>query len=165
MPLRSDNGGMKFEHLIQINDPGNPLLPSLTRDQLWLGLMARAEDATLFLPGLEACHILERGDCRLQRRLDFGSTAIEDTVTWMRYEWVCFEVNRTDSHAGGRLTITIDEPEEHHLFLRFAYATTLGEIAGDEDAAYAEFVKSAYHESDIETVRVIRTLLAGETPH
>jgi len=156
---------MKFEHLVEINDPGNPLIPNLSRDQLWLGLMARAEDATLFLPGLEACHILERGDCRLQRRLDFGKAAIEDTVTWSRYEWVCFEVNRTDSHAGGTLTISIEEPAESHLFLRFAYATTLGEIAGDEDAAYAEFVKSAYHESDIETVRVIRTLLADETAH
>ena len=164
-PLRGDNIGMKFEHIVQINDPGNPLIPSLTRDQLWLGLMARAEDATPFLPGLEACHILERGDCRLERRLDFGKAAIEDVVTWVRFEWMCFEVKRTDTHAGGTLTITIEEPEENHLFLRFAYATTLGEIAGDEDAAYAEFVKSAYHESDIETVRVIRTLLADETAH
>jgi len=164
-PLRGDNGGMKFEHIVQINDPGNPLIPNLSRDQLWLGLMARAEDATLFLPGLEACHILERGDRRLERRLDFGKAAIEDTVTWSRFEWVCFAVKRTDNHAGGTLTITIEEPEEGHLFLRFAYATTLGEVTDDEDAAYAEFVKSAYHESDIEMVRVIRTLLADETAH
>jgi hypothetical protein len=156
---------MKFEHIVQINDPGNPLIQNLSRDQLWLGLMARAEDATLFLPGLEACRILERSHCRLQRCLDFGNAAIEDTVTWSPFEWMCFEVNRTDSHAGGRLTIAIEEPEENHLFLRFTYATTLGEVAGDEDAAYAEFVKSAYHESDIEMVRVIRTLLAGETAH
>ena len=156
---------MKFEHLIEINDPRNPMIPLLTRDQLWQGLMFRAEDAVPFLPGLEDCIILERGDCTLLRRLDFGKAAIEDRVTWSRFEWMCFEVARTDAHAGGTLTITIEEPEEDHLFLRFAYATTLGEIANDEDAAYAEFVKSAYHESDIETVPVIRTLLAGGTPH
>lgn len=156
---------MKFEHLVEINDPSNPLIPNLTRDELWQGLMYRAEDATHFLPGLDACTILVRGDCLLQRRLDFGKAAIEDTVTWSRYEWMCFEVTRTESHAGGTLTITIEEPTENHLFLRFAYATTLGEVANDEDAAYAEFVKSAYHESDIETVRVIRALLAGETAH
>jgi hypothetical protein len=101
----------------------------------------------------------------LARRLDFGKATIEDTVTWSRYEWMCFEVARTETHAGGTLTITIEEPAENHLFLRFAYATTLGEIANDEDAAYAEFVKSAYHDSDIETVRVIRALLADETAH
>lgn len=156
---------MKFEHLVEINDPGNPLIPLLTRDQLWQGLMFRAEDATRFLPGLDACIILERGDCMLQRRLDFGKAAIEDRVTWSRFEWMCFEVAPTPTHAGGTLTITIEEPEEDHLFLRFAYATTLGESANDEDAAYAEYVKSAYHESDIETVRVIRTLLAGTTAH
>lgn len=163
--IRGDNNGMKFEHLVEINDPQNPMLPLLTRDQLWQGLMFRAEDATAFLPGLEACVILERGDCMLQRRLDFGQAAIEDCVTWSRYEWMCFEVAATGDHAGGTLTITIEEPEENHLFLRFAYATTLGESANDEDAAYAEFVKSAYHESDIDTVRVIRTLLAGDTAH
>lgn len=156
---------MKFEHIVQINDPGNPMIPNLSRDQLWLGLMARAEDATVFLPGLEACHIVERNDYRLKRRLDFGKATIEDTVTWSRYEWVCFEVNRTESHAGGTLTITIEEPQENHLFLRFAYTTSLGEVAGDEDAAYAEFVKSAYHDSDIEMVRIIRSLLADETAH
>lgn len=156
---------MKFEHLIEINDPGNPLLPLLTRDQLWQGLMYRAEDATHFLPGLDACIILERRDDMLQRRLDFGRAAIEDCVTWSRCEWICFAVTSTGTHAGGTLTISIEEPEADHLFLRFAYATTLGESASDEDAAYAEFVKSAYHASDIETVRVIRTLLAANTPH
>lgn len=156
---------MKFEHLVEINDPGNPLIAMLTRDQLWQGLMFRAEDATRFLPGLDACVIIERGDGYLRRRLDFGRTAIEDRVSWSRFEWMCFEVAATGTHAGGTLTIRIEEPEEDHLFLRFAYATTLGEAADDEDAAYAEFVKSAYHASDIETVRVIRTLLAGETPN
>lgn len=141
------------------------MIPLMSRDELWRGLMYRAEDATHFLPGLEACVILKRGDCVLLRRLDFGKASIEDRVTWSRFEWMCFEVTPTEAHAGGTLKITIEEPAEDHLFLRFAYATTLGEVANDEDAAYAEFVKSAYHESDIETVRVIRTLLAGETPH
>lgn len=156
---------MNFEHLVEINDPGNPMIPLLTREQLWRGLMHRAEDATPFLPGLEQCRIIERGDQRLLRQLDFGAATIDDCVTWQVAEWMCFEVTGTASHAGGTLKITIEEPAQHHLFLRFAYTTTLGEKAGDEDAAYVEFVKSAYHESDIETVRVIRTLLAGDTAH
>jgi Domain of unknown function (DUF1857) len=156
---------MKFEHLIEINTPGNLLIPALTRNQLWQGLMIRAEDATFFLPGLDACTILERHECRLLRRLDFGAAAIYDTVTWLNQEWVCFDVAATKSHAGGRLTINIEEPETDHLFLRFTYATTLGENPADEDATYADFVKSAYHESDIETVRVIRMLLAEAQSH
>ena len=49
---------MNFEHLIQINDPENPLVAPLTRDQLWLGLNHRIENPVPFLPGLESCTIL-----------------------------------------------------------------------------------------------------------
>ncbi|MHA0111691.1 AtaL-like protein, partial [Klebsiella pneumoniae] len=41
---------MKFNHLIQINDPLNPLIDSLTREQLWRGLVLRAESPRLFMP-------------------------------------------------------------------------------------------------------------------
>lgn len=156
---------MKFEHLIEINNPANPMIPLIGRDRLWQGLMVRAEDATHFVPGLEACSILERGACLLERRLDFGNSAIRDRVTWTEGDWICFEVAATESYAGGKLTISIEEPEAGHLFLRFSYLTTLGERADDEDAAYAEFVKSAYHASDIEMVRIIRTMLADNTPN
>ena len=156
---------MKFEHLIQINDPANPLIEALTLDQLWTGLMHRVNNPVPFLPGLERCTIVSREGNELLRELDFGAAVIQDKVSFVEAAWVRFDIQPGDTHAGGSLTITIEEPEEGSLFLRFAYATTLGEIAGDEDAAYAEFVKSAYHESDIETVRVIRTLLADETAH
>jgi hypothetical protein len=154
---------VKFEHLVEINNLNNPLQATLSRAQLWQGLLHRIEDARPFLPGLEACTIVERGELTLTRRLNFGGAVIEDRVTYEPEQWVCFTVMGTGSHAGGTLTITIECPDPQHpegLFLRFAYATTLGEQQHDEDAAYAEFVKAAYHESDLETVRVIRTLLA-----
>ena len=46
---------MKFEHLIEVNDLANPLQAPLSREELWFGLLCRAEDARAFLPGLEAC--------------------------------------------------------------------------------------------------------------
>lgn len=42
---------MNFEHLIQINDPSNPLVESLTREQLWEDLVLRAEQPQLFVLG------------------------------------------------------------------------------------------------------------------
>ena len=35
---------MRYEHLVQINDPLMPLLDTLTRNQLWQGLVLRAEE-------------------------------------------------------------------------------------------------------------------------
>lgn len=154
---------MKFEHLIEINDPGNPLIESLSREQLWQGLMLRVENPLPFLPGLESCTILERQAAELLRELDFGAATIQDRVTFEPGHWVRFDILPSESHAGGSLLITIEEPAAEHLFLRFAYRTTLAEAAFSEDAGYVEYVKSAYHQSDVEMVRIIRTLAAGGT--
>lgn len=154
---------MNFEHLIAINDPGNPLIVPLTREQLWAGLRYRVDNPLPFLPGLEACTLLEQGDDYRLRELDFGAARIRDRVTMVEGHWVCFAIEPGETHAGGRLTITIEEPEPAYLFLRFAYATTLASTANDEDKAYVEYVKSAYQQSDIDCVQVIRMLAAEGT--
>jgi len=155
---------MQFEHLIQINDPANPLIVPLTRAQIWAGLKLRVEDPLPFLPGLERCTVVARGPQGIRRLLDFGSAMIEDQVTLEEMAWVRFEILLNAQHAGGSLTIRIEEPQPEALFLRFAYHTSLGENGPLEDRAYAEYVKSAYHQSDIDTVRIIRTLAASGIP-
>lgn len=151
---------MKFEHLVEINDSGNPSHPRLTREELWLGLLCRAEDACAFLPGLESCRILERAPARLLRELDFGTSVVRDLVTFETLQWICFEVEASARHVGGRLTIHIEEPSAGDLFLRFCYHTTLSEDAGSENVRYADYVRAAYHQSDLDTVRVIRRIVA-----
>lgn len=152
---------MNFQHLIQINDPENPLVDPLSRQQLWQGLLLRVEDATPFLPGLEKCTILERTGQHLLRELDFGAAQIRDRVTLADRHWVRFDIVPSEAHAGGSLTITIEEPEAGFLFLRFAYTTTLANDPNSEDANYIGYVKSAYQQSDIDCVKLIRTWAAG----
>ncbi len=152
---------MKFEHLIAINDPNNPLVQPLTRSQLWQGLLFRVDDPLPFLPGLEACTLVERHGNTLKRRLDFGAAVIEDHVTLAEEHWVRFTIQPSAQHAGGELTITIEEPAPEHFFLRFAYTTTLGQDGDAEDASYADYIKSAYQQSDLDCVRIIRTLAAS----
>lgn len=151
---------MNFEHLIAINDPGNPLLVSLSRQQVWDGLLHRVKNPLPFLPGLEACTILQREAETLLRELDFGAARIRDRVTLLNGEWVRFDIEPGEQHAGGSLTIRIEEPAPGHLFLRFTYGTTFSASASEEDRAYAEYIKSAYQQSDIDCVRIIRTLAA-----
>lgn len=149
---------MHFEHLIEINDQENPLIPDLTREEIWFGLLCRAEDPRPFVPGLDACTIVERSDSVLLRDLHFGTTVIRDTVTLEPMKWIRFESAANAQHAGGMLTITIEEPGSGALFLRFEYRTSLAEGVADSGVQVAEYVKSAYHQSDIETVRVIRMI-------
>lgn len=150
---------MHFEHLIEINDLNDPAIPDLTGEEVWFGLLCRAEDPRPFLPGLEACEILTREDTKLTRRLDFGQVVIHDTVQWEPMRWISFESRANEEHPAGLLTITLEQPsaDAPALFLRFSYRTGLTEVAG-EDIQYAEFIRSAYHQSDVDTVRVIRMI-------
>ncbi|BAL22386.1 SRPBCC family protein [Azoarcus sp. KH32C] len=156
---------MNFEHLVVVNDPANPLASPLTREEVWFGLLCRVLDSRPFLPGLEACRILERTETEFRRELDFGSVVIRDQVTVQPMDWVRFESERTETHAGGTLTIAIEEPAPETMVLRFEYRTTLSEHTSGDDVAYAEFVKSAYHASDLDTLRVIRMIAESSRLH
>ncbi|MCB1954677.1 MAG: DUF1857 family protein [Rhodocyclaceae bacterium] len=149
---------MQFEHLVEINDLPNPAIADLTREEIWFGLLYRAEDPAVFLPGLETCEIVSRGERELVRDLDFGARVLRDRVTFEPLEWMCFEVAPGVDHAGGSLTISIEEPSPGALFLRFRYRTTLAEGAASDGVAVAAYVRSAYQDSDIETVRLIRQI-------
>lgn len=149
---------MRFEHLVEVNDASDPGAPGLSREQLWFGLLCRAEDARAFLPGLDECRIIERAAGALVRDLHFGDVVVRDQVFFEELQWMRFESAANEQHAGGSLTIAIEEPAPGALFLRFTYRTSLSEADGSDDARYADFVRSAYHQSDIDTVRVIRMI-------
>ena len=153
---------MNFEHLIQINDPLNPLVEAMTREQLWEGLVLRAEQPQLFVLGLDTCTVLSRTENMLERELHYGQATVRDRVTLLANESVRYDILATESHVGGSLTMTIEQPDELQLFLRFEYSTTLP-VSDDEDARQTqEIVKSAYRESDIDTVRLIRQYVQGD---
>ncbi|WP_207000595.1 SRPBCC family protein [Trinickia mobilis] len=151
---------MNFEHLIQINDPLNPFVDTMTRAQLWEGLVLRAEQPQLFVMGLDSCTILSRTDSTLERELHYGHATVRDRVTLTPQESVRYDIQATASHVGGSLTMTIEQPDDLQLFLRFEYRTTLP-VADTQDARQTqEIVKSAYREADIDTVRLIRQYAA-----
>lgn len=155
---------MHFEHLVEINDPLNPLIEPLSREQVWTGLMYRVEEPAAFLPGLDRCDILSRAEGRVERELHFGQARIRDTVSFEFQEWVSFESAANEEHAGGRLTIRLEQPDALRLFLRFTYETSLAELSPGEVVQVSEFVKSAYRESDVDTVRIIRMIAANGRP-
>jgi hypothetical protein len=152
---------MRFEHLVAINDPDLPQVAGLSREQVWCGLMQRVEDARAFLPGLDRCLILARGEGMVERELHFGATRILDRVVCTENEWVRFETSATEHHGGGTLTVRIEEPQAGWLMLRFIYDTAHALGREVEDAAFEDYLRQAYEAADIDTVRIIRELAAG----
>ena len=91
-----------------------------------------------------------------------SKATIRDRVVFERRRVVRYETAPTDEHAGGTLTMAIETPGPGALLLRFIYETTMPAVDDSGDDRYAEIVKSAYHEADLDTVRKIRELLYNQ---
>jgi len=149
---------MKFEHLIEINDPLNPLADTMTREQLWRGLVLRAEDPKLFVPHLDECTIGERESGSFTRRLRYGELVIDDVVYLTPLQEVRFEVPAQGEIAASRLTMTIEAPSEGVMWLRFLYDDGNPGASDEMGKMYEDFKKSAYQEADIDTVKIVRQM-------
>jgi hypothetical protein len=148
---------MNFEHLIEINDPDNPLVEPLSRQQLWRGLVMRAENPELSVIGLDACVVLERKPDYLRRELRFGHMRVNDEVFFTPLEAVRYEVMANELFPSSSLVMRIEEPFPGRCFLRFTYSRTI-ETADDKDEMVRNHLKQAYIQTDQDTVAVIREL-------
>ena len=151
---------MKFEHLIEINDPLNPLMDTITREQLWRGLVLRAEDPKRFMPHLDECTISDREAGSFARRLRYGELVIADRVVLSPLHEVRYEVPAQGDIAESNMTMTIEAPTEGVLWVRFLYDDGNPSANDDMGRMYEDFKKSAYQEADIDTIKILRELAA-----
>lgn len=145
---------MNFEHLIEINDPNNMLLAPLSRNQLWQGLVLRAESPELSVMGLDACVMLERRSNYLRRELRFGSLRINDEVFFEPMQSVRYEIMASEQFPASTLLMRIEEPYPDRFFIRFIY----GNVNDENDEMVRDHLKQAYEQADNDTVAVIREL-------
>ncbi len=157
---------MRFEHLVQINDPLNPLQESLDAAQLWRGLVLRAEQPQQFVMGLAGFAIRSRTTeadaITLARTLDFGSFSVHDKVLLTPPFKSQTLSDAGPTWAASRLTITIETPALESLFLRFVYEFDEANAEAGADAAeILALRRQAYHAADLDTVARIRALAAS----
>ncbi len=149
---------MKFEHLVEINDFNNPLITEISREQLWRGLVMRAEMPILFMPYIDECTITERTELSMRRRLRYGELVVIDQVNLVHMQHIHYQVPAQNEITESSLRMTIEEPSPGSLFVRFVYDD--GQNA-EQDAANEmlnDYRSSAYHQADIDTVSMIREL-------
>lgn len=146
---------MRFEHLVEVNDAGNPLALAVSREQLWRGLVLRAEHPKLFVPQLNDVTILVRTVVGLVRALRYGDTLVTDEVTFVHRECVRYEIAAQGEIPRSSLTMTIEEPRPGALFVRFVYSD---DGADADQAIVTQLRRAAYEDADIDTVGTIRWL-------
>lgn len=149
---------MKFEHLIEINNPANRHIPHLPIEHLWQGLILRAKSPKLFVPHLDECHILETTENTVSRVSHYGTLTVRDTVIFTPLQHIHYLVPPQGEIGASSLKMSLETLGDGVLFVRFLYEDDKCEAANAADAMYDEFRKSAYHEADIDTIRIIREM-------
>ncbi|MBS0374365.1 MAG: DUF1857 family protein [Proteobacteria bacterium] len=147
---------MRYEHLVQINDLEQPALPVLGREQLWLGLAARAERPAWFDPSIDSSRELARADGRFEHELRRGPVATRERTTVAAGESLTIAVGGGSGYEGSSLAITIEEPAPRALFLRFVYELRGPSVPEDEGERRA--LRQAYYHADLEFVRRLREI-------
>ena len=128
------------------------------REQVWRGLVLRAEQPQMFMPHLDRCELLARSDDSVTRELHYGTLKIRDTVVYFPQDKIEYRVPQQTDIPPSSLTVTIEEPQPGCLLVRFVYDDGTVEAAGSMDGFYNEFRHSAYKEADLDTVSLIRQL-------
>jgi hypothetical protein len=146
---------VRFEHLVEVNDARNPLVAVVTREQLWRGLVLRAEQPQLFVPQLSEATILTRTEAGLVRALRYGDALVTDDVSFVPLERVRYDIAPQGEIPRSSLTMSIEEPRPRALFVRFVYDD---ESSAAEDTVIDELRRAAYEDADIDTVGMIRWL-------
>jgi Domain of unknown function (DUF1857) len=145
---------MRFEHLIQINDPLNRLITPMSREQLWTGLMQRVHAPQRFPVGPQDCEVEVGSDpLLLRRRIDFGSLSLHDVVQIDPGVSLSFTPLPHEDMALIHLTLTVENHPVHDpeaLFLRFVYES---EVDDPDTDGYRQ---QAWLENDRDMVRTLR---------
>jgi Domain of unknown function (DUF1857) len=149
-------GALHFEHLVQINDPADPRVMPLRRNQLWRGLVMRAEFPASFVPWLDDCSI-ERDGTDLLRTLHFGQQTVRDRVRFDGEDAVDYTVLADDDTASSfRMSMRIEQPSADALFVRFTYEAYSADHR--DSGPHVGAVREAYRLADIDTIFRIRQL-------
>lgn len=151
-PLR-----VAFEHLVEINDAASLVHATITREQLWQGLVLRAEEPTLFVPTLSEARIVSRTEHGLVRALRFGEHPITDEVTFDPLREVRYDIAAQGEIPRSVLRMRIEEPRPGALFVRFVYEDA--RPPEEDDATLDELRRGAYEQADIDTIGMIRYLI------
>lgn len=148
---------MHYEHIVAVNDPGNPLSDTLTRDQLWRGLVLRIRSPELFLPGVASVQLQEIHPELLVREMQLGNMQVRDRIHLQHLQQIRFETESGEHHPGGTLVVSIMEPEPDFLLVRFKYEKP---ASGDPDEEkFSAYLFKMWQQVDLDSVKLIRKLV------
>lgn len=151
---------LDFEHIVQVNDLSNTKIPIMSREQLWQGLVLRAQFPQKFNAALN-CDSTEIEANQFTRRITAGDAEFVEQVVLHPESKIETRTASGLNQIHAQSTTQIEEPESNSLFVRFSYQRDLE--TSDDSINIAEYLKSAYVQLDRDAIALIRMLAHSET--
>jgi len=148
---------------VPVNPPGAE--PRLTREDVWQGLLLKAEDALPFVPAMTRCEVLERYDDGLLREVDFRGQTFRERITFTPQERVRFD-RVPGGPIDGSILNEIEEDAAGELTLRFTFQLVLKgvEEGSQEERDYEQTMSRDYLKAAGATLDAVRRMVAERHP-
>ena len=142
---------------VEVNPAG--MTPVLGADQVWRGLVMKAENAVPFVPAMQSCVVVERWSDGLLREVVNDGRRFREKITFTPPVQVHFERQNSPEHAGW-ITNVISESKQG-LFVTFTFAVRFPGVTPDseEEKLVGESLKSRYRGAIEATLAAVRRLV------
>jgi hypothetical protein len=146
-----------LSHAVEVNPAGSD--PVLSADEVWSGLVMKAENALPFVPAMTKCDVIERGSDWLLREISFEGQSSRERITLRAPIQVHFE---RLGENGSFIENTISTSESG-LILAFTFGMNFPGIAAGsaDETEKGNSLKSAYVGALTATLRRVREMKAA----
>jgi Domain of unknown function (DUF1857) len=146
----------ELSRTVPVNEPGQPVL---SRQDVWQGLVMKANNALPYVPQMKKCEVVERGEGWLLRDILLGAEPLREKVTFEPERRVVFE--RVAGNEPGRIENTLGEDERGNLTLTFSFSLTRKGLEGDPEAEKKHFgpMEGMYFNAVASTLAAVRRMV------
>jgi hypothetical protein len=145
-------------HALPVNEPGEP---ALSRDNVWDGLVLKADNALPFVPSMTFCEVTDRiSDTTFDRDIDFRGDRFTERITLEKPHRVTF--TRIAGPVLGTIANEI-EGDGDDLRLRFSFALVVQGVEGGsaQEQEYADSMTGDYLKAVAATLAAMRRIKSG----
>jgi hypothetical protein len=155
---REERPVISVSNSVQVNPPGEPV--QLTRDDVWEGLLLKAENALPFVPAMTRCDVVERTPDTIVRTIEFRGQELGERITFTPGREVRFD--RTFGPVMGTIRNVIGEDEHGELELTFSFDLELTgvEPGSPAEREYEETMTGDYLKAAGSTLAAVRRMVA-----
>ena len=149
----------KLSRTVPVNEPSRPFL---SRHDVWTGLLMKANNALPYVPVMQKCEVIERGEGWLVRDILLNNVPLRERVTFEPEKRVLFD--RVGGVERGRIENIIGEDDQGNLTLTFAFGLTREGIPEGSEAEKKHFapMEGAYFGAVAATLGAVRRTITEQ---